>query len=60
MRDTQLEQIEPEVGEPTDIVTTKGTIRAIWLGTIGENGWNLTKAMRLMVNMEREREDETE
>lgn len=49
-----------EVGELVEIVTPQGTIRAIWLGVLGENGWDLTQAMQLMADMERECRGKTE
>ena len=47
---------EGEVGEPVEIETPQGTIRATWLGTIGRNGWSLADACKLMAEIAKERE----
>ena len=53
-----VELVGGEVGEPVEIETPTGTIRATWLGVVGDNGWDLTQAMQLMADMERERRGE--
>ena len=50
---------EGEVGEPVEIETPAGTIRATWLGTVS-NGKELAEVMRLMQDIAREREGETD
>ena len=50
------EFVEGEEGERVEIETPAGMIRATWLGTIGENGWTLTDAARLMCEIVDERD----
>jgi hypothetical protein len=52
-----VEFAEGEVGEPVEIETPAGTIRATWLGTV-TNGKELAEAMRLMWAIASEREGE--
>ena len=52
----ELEEfVEGEVGEPVEIETPAGNIRATWLGTVS-NGKELAEAMRLMWDIAAERE----
>jgi hypothetical protein len=53
-----VEFVEGEVGEPVEIETPAGTIRATWLGTVS-NGKELAEAMRLMQAIAAEREAES-
>jgi len=52
------ELVEGEVGEPVEIETPAGTIRATWLGPVGNGpgAMTLTEAMQLMCDLEREKE----
>jgi len=55
----ELEEfVEGEVGEPVEIETPVGMLRATWLGTVS-NGKDLAEAMRLMWDMAAEREAQT-
>ena len=54
----QLASIEEgEVGEPVEIETAGGMLRATWLGTVS-NGKELANAMRLMAEIAEERKTE--
>jgi hypothetical protein len=53
-----VEFVEGEVGEPVEIETSVGTIRATWLGTVS-NGKELAEAMHLMQAIAAEREGES-
>jgi hypothetical protein len=48
-----------EVGEPVDIETPMGKIRATWLGTVS-NGKELAVAMKLMWELSTERKAQAE
>ena len=50
------EFVEGEIGEDCRVETPMGTVRAVWLGTAGENGWTLTDAIGLMCEIVDERE----
>jgi hypothetical protein len=50
-----VELVEGEVGEPVEIETPVGKVRATWLGTVGADGWDLTQACKLMIDMAKER-----
>ena len=47
-----------EIGEPVEIETPVGKIQATWLGTVGADGWDLTKACKLMVDIANERSEQ--
>lgn len=53
---------EPEVGAPVEIETPAGTIRATWLGKVGDGpgAMSLKEAMQMMSDLAAEREYESE